>query len=107
MVFVEELDEVPADSVVVVSAHGVAPSVFEQAAWVTTLIDRVRADHGASVRGEGRLRPDSDDDVVVVASTLGDLEEPRRGYGEVVGSSGRIARYSEPLQRPTDSPAKW
>lgn len=29
VVFVEELDEVPADSVVVFSAHGVAPSVFE------------------------------------------------------------------------------
>ena len=31
VIFVEELDEVPADSVVVFSAHGVAPSVFEQA----------------------------------------------------------------------------
>ena len=31
VVFVEELDEVPSDSVVVFSAHGVAPSVFEVA----------------------------------------------------------------------------
>ena len=31
VVFVEELDEVPADSVVVFSAHGVSPAVFEQA----------------------------------------------------------------------------
>lgn len=31
VVFVEELDEVPSDSVVVFSAHGVAPSVFDQA----------------------------------------------------------------------------
>ena len=31
VIFVEELDEVPADSVVVFSAHGVAPAVFEQA----------------------------------------------------------------------------
>lgn len=31
VVFVEELDEVPSDSVVVFSAHGVSPAVFEQA----------------------------------------------------------------------------
>jgi 4-hydroxy-3-methylbut-2-enyl diphosphate reductase len=31
VVFVEELDEVPSDSVVVFSAHGVSPAVFDQA----------------------------------------------------------------------------
>ena len=49
--------------------------VFEGAEWVLPLVDRVHAKRGVSVRAEGRLAPESEDDIVAVASPLGDGRE--------------------------------
>ncbi|MEE8311355.1 MAG: ATP-binding protein [Candidatus Binatia bacterium] len=50
-------------------------AVLERAEWVLTLVERVHAQRGVSVRAEGRLTPGSEDDIVAVASPLADGRE--------------------------------
>jgi 4-hydroxy-3-methylbut-2-enyl diphosphate reductase len=88
-VFVEELDEVPIGSVVVLSAHGVAASVYEEAQARRLRVIDATCPLVAKVHDEVRRFRDAGFDVFLIGHA---------GHDEVVGTLGQAAgvRLLEP-----------
>ena len=80
-IFVEELDEVPIGSVVVLSAHGVAASVYEQARARRLRVIDATCPLVAKVHHEVRRFTEAGFDVLLVG---------RAGHDEVVGTLGQV-----------------
>jgi 4-hydroxy-3-methylbut-2-enyl diphosphate reductase len=79
-VFVEETDEVPKGAVVVFSAHGVAPTVHEEAAQRSLVTIDATCPLVSKVHGEARRFASDDFDIVLVG---------HEGHEEVVGTTGQ------------------
>ncbi len=92
-VFVEETDEVPADAVVVFSAHGVAPAVRQQARRqglraIDATCPLVTKVHNEAVRFAG-----ADYDIVLIGHA---------GHEEVVGTAGEAPDHVHVVDGPDD-----
>jgi 4-hydroxy-3-methylbut-2-en-1-yl diphosphate reductase len=82
-VFVEELDEVPADAVVVFSAHGVAPEVHREAAARGLRVIDATCPLVTKVHQEARKFAGQGYDIVLVG---------HQGHEEVAGTMGQAPR---------------
>ena len=82
-VFVEELDEVPADAVVVFSAHGVAPSVHAEARTRGLRVIDATCPLVTKVHQEARKFAAKGYDIVLIG---------HQGHEEVVGTMGHAPR---------------
>jgi 4-hydroxy-3-methylbut-2-enyl diphosphate reductase len=89
-VFVEELDEVPEGAVVVLSAHGVAPAVTEQAALLDLVVYDAVCPLVAKVHREVERHHRSGRHIVLVG---------HEGHPEIVGTLGHAPQGSVSLIR--------
>jgi len=89
VVFVEELDEVPADSVVVFSAHGVAPSVFAQARERGLEVIDATCPLVTKVHLEVRREVAKGGTVILIGHT---------GHDEVLGTMGQAPEHTVLVQ---------
>jgi 4-hydroxy-3-methylbut-2-enyl diphosphate reductase len=78
-IFVEETDEVPQGAVVVFSAHGVAPTVYEEAAHRELRTIDATCPLVTKVHGEARRFAAEDYDILLIGHA---------GHEEVVGTTG-------------------
>jgi 4-hydroxy-3-methylbut-2-enyl diphosphate reductase len=92
-VFVEELAEVPPQSVVVLSAHGVAPVVHEQAAERDLRVIDATCPLVTKVHNEARRFADQDYDIVLIGHD---------GHEEVVGTTGEAPDRIKLVDGPQD-----
>ena len=83
-IFVEENDEVPEGSIVVFSAHGVAPEVHEQAAARNLRAIDATCPLVTKVHHEARRFADDDYDILLIG---------HEGHEEVVGTSGEAPEH--------------
>ncbi|WP_100449006.1 4-hydroxy-3-methylbut-2-enyl diphosphate reductase [Glycomyces xiaoerkulensis] len=83
-VFVEENDEVPPESVVVFSAHGVAPEVHDQAADRRLKAIDATCPLVTKVHNEARRFARDDHDILLIG---------HEGHEEVVGTSGEAPEH--------------
>ena len=83
-VFVEENDEVPEGSIVVFSAHGVAPEVHQQAAERNLRAIDATCPLVTKVHQEARRFADDDYDILLIG---------HKGHEEVVGTSGEAPEH--------------
>ncbi len=94
-IFVEELDEVPEDSTVVFSAHGVSPAVHEQAAERRLKTIDATCPLVTKVHNEARRFADDDYDILLIG---------HEGHEEVEGTAGEAPRNIRLVQSPGDVP---
>lgn len=107
-IFIEEVDEVPPGSVIIFSAHGVAPEVAEQAnsraltAYdaVCPLVAKVHREVERHSRGGRRIILIGHDGHPEILGTLGHVPE---GSAVLVNSSEDVAR----LDLPSDAPVSY
>jgi 4-hydroxy-3-methylbut-2-enyl diphosphate reductase len=93
-VFVEELDQVPADAVVVLAAHGVSPGVRAEAAARGDLrVIDATCPLVAKVHHEARRYSDQDYRIVLIG---------HRGHEEVAGTIGEAPDRITLVERPED-----
>jgi 4-hydroxy-3-methylbut-2-en-1-yl diphosphate reductase len=92
-VFVEETDEVPAGSIVVFSAHGVAPEVHEQAAARSLKTIDATCPLVTKVHHEVRRFANDDFDILLIG---------HEGHEEVVGTSGEAPEHITLVDGPDD-----
>ena len=92
-VFVEELAEVPPDSVVVLSAHGVAPVVHEQASDRQLRVIDATCPLVTKVHNEARRFADKDYDIVLIGHD---------GHEEVIGTTGEAPDRIKLVDGPED-----
>ncbi|MFL6160749.1 MAG: 4-hydroxy-3-methylbut-2-enyl diphosphate reductase [Jatrophihabitantaceae bacterium] len=92
-IFVEELAEVPPDSVVVLSAHGVAPAVHEQAAERQLRVIDATCPLVTKVHNEARRFADQDYDIVLIGHD---------GHEEVIGTTGEAPDRIKLVDGPED-----
>src|SRR6185312_11360151 len=92
-VFVEELAEVPPESVVVLSAHGVAPAVHEQGAERNLRIIDATCPLVTKVHNEARRFADQDYDIVLIG---------HEGHEEVIGTTGEAPDRIRLVDGPQD-----
>jgi 4-hydroxy-3-methylbut-2-en-1-yl diphosphate reductase len=92
-IFVEENDEVPEGSVVVFSAHGVAPEVHEQAAQRQLRTIDATCPLVTKVHQEARRYAKDDYDILLIG---------HEGHEEVVGTSGEAPEHITIVDGPDD-----
>jgi 4-hydroxy-3-methylbut-2-enyl diphosphate reductase len=92
-VFVEETDEVPEGSIVVFSAHGVAPEVHEQAARRNLRAIDATCPLVTKVHNEARRFAAEDYDIVLIG---------HEGHEEVVGTTGEAPDHIRLVDGPAD-----
>ncbi len=92
-IFVEELSEVPPDSVVVLSAHGVAPVVHEQGAERRLRVIDATCPLVTKVHNEARRFADQDYDIVLIGHD---------GHEEVIGTTGEAPDRIKLVDGPAD-----
>jgi 4-hydroxy-3-methylbut-2-en-1-yl diphosphate reductase len=92
-IFVEELSEVPPDSVAVLSAHGVAPTVHEQAAERRLRVIDATCPLVTKVHNEARRFANQDYDIVLIG---------HEGHEEVVGTTGEAPDRIKLVDGPQD-----
>ncbi len=92
-VFVEENDEVPEGSIVVFSAHGVAPEVHEQAAARNLRAIDATCPLVTKVHHEVRRFATDDYDILLIG---------HEGHEEVVGTSGEAPEHVTIVDGPAD-----
>jgi 4-hydroxy-3-methylbut-2-en-1-yl diphosphate reductase len=92
-VFVEELAEVPPGSVVVLSAHGVAPVVHEQAGERQLRVIDATCPLVTKVHNEARRFADQDYDILLIGHD---------GHEEVVGTTGEAPDRIKLVDGPQD-----
>lgn len=106
-IFVEELDEVPADALVVFSAHGVSPAVHEEAARRELRTIDATCPLVTKVHREAKRFASQDTDILLIGHA---------GHEEVEGTMGeapeRTTLVEHPddvdhLDMPTDKPVVW
>jgi 4-hydroxy-3-methylbut-2-enyl diphosphate reductase len=90
-VFVEENDEVPEGSIVVFSAHGVAPEVHEQAAARNLRAIDATCPLVTKVHHEARRFAKDDYDILLIG---------HEGHEEVVGTSGEAPQHITLVEDP-------
>jgi 4-hydroxy-3-methylbut-2-enyl diphosphate reductase len=91
-VFVEENDEVPEGSIVIFSAHGVAPEVYEQAnARGLKAIDAT-CPLVTKVHQEAKRFANEDYDILLIG---------HEGHEEVIGTAGEAPRHVQLVDGPT------
>lgn len=93
-VFVEETDEVPEGAIVVFSAHGVAPSVHEEARRRGLRTVDATCPLVTKVHVEARRFAASDVDVFLIGHA---------GHEEVVGTTGEAPEHIHLIERPEDA----
>jgi len=92
-VFVDELDEVPAGSVVVLSAHGVAPEVHQQGAARELQVIDATCPLVTKVHNEARRFAAQDFDIVLIGHD---------GHEEVIGTTGEAPEHIKLVDGPSD-----
>jgi len=92
-VFVDELDEVPAGSVVVLSAHGVAPEVHQQGAARELRVIDATCPLVTKVHNEARRFAAQDFDIVLIGHD---------GHEEVIGTTGEAPEHIKLVDGPSD-----
>jgi 4-hydroxy-3-methylbut-2-en-1-yl diphosphate reductase len=92
-VFVEELAEVPPGSVVVLSAHGVAPVVHEQAGERQLRVIDATCPLVTKVHNEARRFADQDYDILLIGHD---------GHEEVIGTTGEAPDRIKLVDGPQD-----
>ena len=92
-IFVEENDEVPEGSIVVFSAHGVAPEVHQQAAERNLRTIDATCPLVTKVHQEARRFADDDYDILLIG---------HEGHEEVVGTSGEAPEHITLVDGPAD-----
>lgn len=106
-IFVEELDEVPSDALVVFSAHGVSPAVHEEAARRELRTIDATCPLVTKVHREAKRFASQDTDILLIGHA---------GHEEVEGTMGeapeRTTLVEQPddvdhLVMPTDKPVVW
>lgn len=106
-IFVDELDEVPADALVVFSAHGVSPAVHEEAARRELRTIDATCPLVTKVHREAKRFASQDTDILLIGHA---------GHEEVEGTMGeapeRTTLVEHPddvdrLEIPTDKPMVW
>jgi 4-hydroxy-3-methylbut-2-enyl diphosphate reductase len=93
-IFVEENDEVPEGSLVVFSAHGVAPSVHEQAAARSLRTIDATCPLVTKVHHEVRRFAKDDYDILLIG---------HEGHEEIVGTSGEAPEHITLVDGPEDA----
>ena len=83
-VFVEEADEVPFGAVCVLSAHGVAPTVYDEAAARSLRVIDATCPLVTKVHVEARRFADEDFDILLIG---------HEGHEEVVGTTGEAPAH--------------
>ena len=96
-IFVEETDEVPEGSIVVFSAHGVAPSVHEEAAARNLRTIDATCPLVTKVHQEARRFADEGYRILLIG---------HEGHEEVVGTTGRGARGDHARRRSRRTPTR-
>ncbi|MDO5083999.1 MAG: 4-hydroxy-3-methylbut-2-enyl diphosphate reductase [Arachnia propionica] len=106
-IFVDELDEVPTDALVVFSAHGVSPAVHEEAARRELRTIDATCPLVTKVHREAKRFASQDTDILLIGHA---------GHEEVEGTMGeapeRTTLVEHPddvdhLEMPTDKPLVW
>ncbi|MDQ2837612.1 MAG: 4-hydroxy-3-methylbut-2-enyl diphosphate reductase [Actinomycetota bacterium] len=92
-IFVEETDEVPEGSIVVFSAHGVAPSVHAEAASRNLRAIDATCPLVTKVHNEARRYAAEDYDIVLIG---------HEGHEEVVGTTGEAPEHIRLVNGPED-----
>jgi 4-hydroxy-3-methylbut-2-enyl diphosphate reductase len=92
-VFVEETDEVPEGSIVVFSAHGVAPEVHAEAAQRNLKAIDATCPLVTKVHNEARRFAAEDYDIVLIG---------HEGHEEVIGTTGQAPRNIKLVDGPSD-----
>jgi 4-hydroxy-3-methylbut-2-en-1-yl diphosphate reductase len=92
-VFVEECDEVPEGSVVVFSAHGVAPVVHDQAAGRSLRTIDATCPLVTKVHNEARRFAADDYDILLIG---------HEGHEEVIGTTGEAPEHIHLVDGPDD-----
>jgi 4-hydroxy-3-methylbut-2-enyl diphosphate reductase len=92
-IFVEENDEVPEGSIVVFSAHGVAPEVHEQAAARNLKAIDATCPLVTKVHNEARRFAAEDYDIVLIG---------HEGHEEVIGTTGEAPEHIRLVDGPAD-----
>src|SRR5690625_863735 len=92
-IFVEELDEVPEDAMVVFSAHGVAPQVHAQAAERNLRTIDATCPLVTKVHNEARRFAKDDLDIVLIGHD---------GHEEVEGTAGEAPDHIQLVESPDD-----
>src|SRR6476646_11910132 len=92
-IFVEENDEVPEGSIVVFSAHGVAPEVHEQAAARNLRAIDATCPLVTKVHHEVRRFARDDFDILLIG---------HQGHAEVIGTSGEAPEHITLVDGPDD-----
>jgi len=92
-VFVEENDEVPEGAIVIFSAHGVAPEVYEQAKRRNLRAIDATCPLVTKVHNEARRFAARDYDILLIG---------HEGHEEVVGTSGEAPDHIQLVQGPED-----
>ena len=92
-IFVEENDEVPEGSIVIFSAHGVAPEVYEQARKRSLKAIDATCPLVTKVHQEARRFAAADYDILLVG---------HEGHEEVIGTTGEAPRHIQLVDGPDD-----
>ena len=92
-IFVEETDEVPEGAIVVFSAHGVAPSVHEEAKARNLRTIDATCPLVTKVHNEARRFASDDYDILLIG---------HEGHEEVVGTSGEAPEHIHLIDGPDD-----
>jgi 4-hydroxy-3-methylbut-2-enyl diphosphate reductase len=93
-VFVEEAEEVPEGATVVFSAHGVAPSVYEEAAARSLRTIDATCPLVTKVHVEARRFADDDYDILLIG---------HEGHEEVVGTTGEAPEHIKLVGGPDEA----
>ncbi|HTZ42415.1 MAG TPA: 4-hydroxy-3-methylbut-2-enyl diphosphate reductase [Jatrophihabitans sp.] len=92
-IFVDEIAEVPAGSVVVLSAHGVAPTVHAEAAERELRVLDATCPLVTKVHNEARRFAGQDYDIVLIG---------HEGHEEVIGTTGEAPEHIKLVDGPAD-----
>jgi 4-hydroxy-3-methylbut-2-enyl diphosphate reductase len=93
-IFVEEAEEVPEGAVVVFSAHGVAPTVYEEAAARSLKTIDATCPLVTKVHVEARRFAEDDYDIVLIG---------HEGHEEVVGTTGEAPAHIQLVDGPGEA----
>ena len=93
-IFVDEAEEVPEGAIVVFSAHGVAPSVHEQAARRRLRTIDATCPLVTKVHNEARRFAEADYDILLIG---------HEGHEEVVGTTGEAPEHIHLVDGPQDA----
>jgi 4-hydroxy-3-methylbut-2-enyl diphosphate reductase len=92
-IFVEETEEVPEGSVVVFSAHGVAPAVYDEAAARSLQTIDATCPLVTKVHNEARRFAADDYDILLIG---------HEGHEEVIGTTGEAPKHIHLVDGPDD-----